>query len=77
MYGTKPKKPHNNRISSSGALKMTGIWKDTIQYDPYEGEGDVQTQADIELKKQQSEQLMMLARLTHSGVFDLSFFVVF
>jgi len=30
--------PHNNRMSSSAALKMTGIWKDTIGYDPYAAE---------------------------------------
>lgn len=30
--------PHNNRMHSSAALKMTGIWKDTIGYDPYAAE---------------------------------------
>lgn len=32
--------PHNNRLSTSGALKMTGIWSDTIGYDPYEAAGE-------------------------------------
>ena len=32
--------PHNNRVDSSSALKMTGIWKNTIKYDPYAPEGD-------------------------------------
>lgn len=30
--------PHNNRMHSSAALKMTGIWKNTIGYDPYAAE---------------------------------------
>ena len=32
--------PHNNRMDSSSALKMTGIWKNTIKYDPYAPEGE-------------------------------------
>lgn len=35
--------PHNNRMSSSAALKMTGIWKDTIGYDPYAAEVRLQS----------------------------------
>lgn len=31
--------PHNNRMHSSAALKMNGIWKNTIGYDPYAAEG--------------------------------------
>lgn len=31
--------PHNNRMHSSSALKMNGIWKNTIGYDPYAAEG--------------------------------------
>lgn len=30
--------PHNNRMHSSAALQMTGIWKNTIGYDPYAAE---------------------------------------
>lgn len=30
--------PHNNRVQSSAALQMTGIWKNTIGYDPYAAE---------------------------------------
>ena len=32
--------PHNNRMHSSAALKMTGIWTNTIGYDPYAAEGE-------------------------------------
>ena len=37
--------PHNNRVQSSSALKMTGIWKNTIKYDPYAGEGEADSAA--------------------------------
>jgi hypothetical protein len=63
--------PHNNRVSSSSALKMTGIWKDTIGYDPYAGAGDgaaVETAEEKDSAYEQAQGLMALARLTNQGV---------
>ncbi|EEY57128.1 uncharacterized protein PITG_10936 [Phytophthora infestans T30-4] len=37
--------PHNNRMHSSATLKMTGIWKNTIGYDPYAAKGEQQARA--------------------------------
>src|SRR3546814_5610767 len=46
--------PHNNRVSGSSALKMTGIWTNTIGYDPYAG--DEQEKQEDERKKQEQAQ---------------------
>ena len=66
--------PHNNRVSSSSALKMTGIWKDTIGYDPYAGDGDDRAAAVDEEERavasEQAQGLMALARLSNQGVTD-------
>ena len=63
--------PHNNRVHSSVALKMTGIWKDTIGYDPYAAEGSQESSAaDKESAYEQSKGLFALARLSSKTVSD-------
>lgn len=36
--------PHNNRMSTSAALKTSDIWSKTIGHDPYAAAGELQTQ---------------------------------
>lgn len=60
--------PHGNRVSSSSALKMTGIWTNTIGYDPYAAEGggpDAEEEANA---YEQAQGLMALAKLSNQGV---------
>ncbi|KAF4318580.1 hypothetical protein BBO99_00007002 [Phytophthora kernoviae] len=57
--------PHNNRMHSSAALKMTGIWKDTIGYDPYAAEGEKQEKS--ESSYEQAQGLMALAKLSNKS----------
>lgn len=55
--------PHNNRMSTSGALKMTGIWSQTIGYDPYAAEGEEEKkQAETALRAERNKGIMDLAR---------------
>lgn len=60
--------PHNNRMHSSAALKMTGIWKDTIGYDPYAAEDEKQEAT--ESSYEQAKGLMALAKLSNKSVRD-------
>ena len=39
-----PRKPHNNRLSSSSALKTNEIWSKTIGYDPYAAAEDAENE---------------------------------
>ena len=55
------KMPHNNRLSTSGALKSNDMWAKTIGHDPYAGEGEKQE----EENKAQAEHIMELARLSN------------
>ncbi|CCI43189.1 unnamed protein product [Albugo candida] len=57
--------PHNNRMHSSLTLKMTGMWKNTIGYDPYAASDEgVQ---DSELAQDQAKGLMALAKLSNQN----------
>ena len=58
--------PLNNRVSGSSALEMTGIWKNTIGYDPYRGEGEVVE--DTVAVKHRTDQVLKLAKLSNIGV---------
>lgn len=58
--------PHNNRMHSSAALKMTGIWKNTIGYDPYAAEDEKQETS--ETSYEQAKGLMALAKLSNKSV---------
>ncbi|CAM9221549.1 unnamed protein product, partial [Choristocarpus tenellus] len=60
--------PHNNRMSSSSALKMTGIWTNTIGYDPYAAEDGAQVDEDSQNAYEQAQGLMALAKLSNQGV---------
>ncbi|CAI5714168.1 unnamed protein product [Hyaloperonospora brassicae] len=57
--------PHNNRMHSSTALKMTGIWKNTIGYDPYAA-ADEKTETS-ETSYEQAKGLMALAKLSNKS----------
>ncbi len=60
--------PHGNRVSSSSALKMTGIWTNTIGYDPYAAEGGGPDAEDEANAFEQAQGLMALAKLSNQGV---------
>ena len=60
--------PHNNRMHSSAALKMTGIWKNTIGYDPYAAEDE--KKETTETSYEQAKGLMTLAKLSNKGVIE-------
>lgn len=60
--------PHGNRVSSSSALKMTGIWTNTIGYDPYAAEGGGADAEDEANAYEQAQGLMALAKLSNQGV---------
>ena len=60
--------PHGNRVSSSSALKMTGIWTNTIGYDPYAAEGGAADAEDEANAFEQAQGLMALAKLSNQGV---------
>ena len=32
--------PHNNRMSTSGSLKSSAVWQNTIGHDPYAGQNE-------------------------------------
>lgn len=63
--------PHGNRVSSSSALKMTGIWTNTIGYDPYAAEGGGPDAEDEANAFEQAQGLMALAKLSNQGVSNL------
>ncbi|KAI9921052.1 hypothetical protein PsorP6_002442 [Peronosclerospora sorghi] len=57
--------PHNNRMHSSATLKMTGIWKDTIGYDPYAA--DSEKKEANKTTHEQAKGLMALAKLSNTS----------
>ncbi|ETV64705.1 hypothetical protein, variant, partial [Aphanomyces astaci] len=66
--GLNPLLPHNNRMSSSSALKMTGIWTQTIGYDPYAQEGDRQQEEEAAAAtRERAKGIMALATLSNQG----------
>lgn len=66
--------PHGNRVSSSSALKMTGIWTNTIGYDPYAAEGAGTNAEDEANAYEQAQGLMALAKLSNQGVSQVDAF---
>lgn len=62
--------PHNNRVSSSSALKTNDMWSKTIGYDPYAvDEGGAGGAADEgENAYEQAQGLMAIAKLSNQGV---------
>ncbi|ETV99678.1 hypothetical protein H310_07743 [Aphanomyces invadans] len=67
--GLNPLLPHNNRMSSSSALKMTGIWTQTIGYDPYAQEGENRQQAEEAeaATRERAKGIMALATLSNQA----------
>ncbi|RHY29859.1 hypothetical protein DYB32_004805 [Aphanomyces invadans] len=70
--GLNPLLPHNNRMSSSSALKMTGIWTQTIGYDPYAQEGENRQQAEEAeaATRERAKGIMALATLSNQASSD-------
>eukprot|EP01040_Poterioochromonas_malhamensis_P001025 gene1025-1087_t len=63
---SRSKMPHNNRVSSSTALKTNDMWSKTIGYDPYANQDE---DKDTEKNAIHAESLMLLARISNlSGV---------
>ena len=54
--------PHNNRMSTSHALKTSNIWSQTIGHDPYAAENEQQSSEAVSASAQQSRDLLELAR---------------
>jgi hypothetical protein len=68
MNVPRSKMPHNNRVSSSAALKMNDMWSKTIGYDPYAA-NEAESLEEKEKKDLQAESLLLLARISNlSGV---------
>lgn len=59
---SRPKMPHNNRMSSSSALKTNDIWSKTIGYDPYAAS---EQEAKKEDNSEHSASILLLARLSN------------
>ncbi|OQS00842.1 hypothetical protein ACHHYP_02216 [Achlya hypogyna] len=57
--------PHNNIMSSSDTLKMTGIWKNTIGYDPYAADGEDKDQGHSASSIERAKGFMALAKLSN------------
>lgn len=57
-----PKMPHNNRMSSSTALRTNDIWSKTIGYDPYASSMEAKNDQESEAQK---ASLMLLARMSN------------
>lgn len=60
-----PKMPHNNRMSSSAALKTHSIWTNTIGHDPHAPEGEGAD--DRKSKEEQAAGLLLLAKMSNLG----------
>ena len=61
-----PKMPHNNRVSSSVALKTNDMWSSVIGHDPYASSADASDRAagGGASLLEQSESLMLLAKMS-------------
>ena len=58
------KLPHNNRMSSSSALRTNDIWSKTIGYDPYANDGDAAVAAEkAAAAAEQQASLLLLAKM--------------
>jgi len=60
------RRPHNNRVSTSGALKTSDIWSKTIGHDPYAAEHETESnsiqEGNSSLEKEKARGIMELAR---------------
>ncbi|KAF0691716.1 Aste57867_17128 [Aphanomyces stellatus] len=66
--GLNPLLPHNNRVHSSAALQMTGIWTKTIGYDPYAQDGDQREDEEAAAaSRERARGIMALATLSNRG----------
>ncbi|EQC31917.1 hypothetical protein SDRG_10434 [Saprolegnia diclina VS20] len=65
--GHRGRMPHNNIMSSSDTLKMTGIWKDTIGYDPYAADGEGQDPGQSASSIERAKGFMALAKLSNKA----------
>mmetsp|Transcript_29637 Transcript_29637/g.42036 ORF Transcript_29637/g.42036 Transcript_29637/m.42036 type:complete len:213 (+) Transcript_29637:406-1044(+) len=54
--------PHNNRVSTSGALNTSNIWSKTIGHDPYANGSEKQKDANTEADAEKARGLLELAR---------------
>jgi hypothetical protein len=58
--------PHNNRMSTSGALQTSAIWQKTIGHDPYAGNDDKAkpepSAADAQAGEEKARQVLEVAR---------------
>jgi len=55
--------PHNNRVSTSGALRTSSMWQQTIGHDPYaDREADAEREAVQAKAAEQAKGLLELAR---------------
>eukprot|EP00568_Trieres_chinensis_P017983 CAMPEP_0183326902 /NCGR_PEP_ID=MMETSP0160_2-20130417/83427_1 /TAXON_ID=2839 ORGANISM="Odontella Sinensis, Strain Grunow 1884" /NCGR_SAMPLE_ID=MMETSP0160_2 /ASSEMBLY_ACC=CAM_ASM_000250 /LENGTH=74 /DNA_ID=CAMNT_0025494997 /DNA_START=59 /DNA_END=279 /DNA_ORIENTATION=+ len=54
--------PHNNRVSTSGALKTSDIWSKTIGHDPYAARSDPAAAASAAADAEKARGLLELAR---------------
>lgn len=68
--GGRVKMPHNNRLSTSGALKSNDMWSKTIGHDPHasevEGEASAR-QEQASAREAREKGLLELARLSNLG----------
>lgn len=58
-----PKMPHNNRMSSSAALRTNDMWSKTIGHDPYAEETSGDASADA--AQEQAASIMLLAKMSN------------
>ncbi|KDO18917.1 hypothetical protein SPRG_21628 [Saprolegnia parasitica CBS 223.65] len=65
--GHRGRMPHNNIMSSSDTLKMTGIWKNTIGYDPYAADGEGQDPGQSASSIERAKGFMALAKLSNKA----------
>ena len=57
--------PHNNRMSTSAALKTSSIWKNAIGHDPYAGQQDDESKGNNDeaaAGQEKARQVLELAR---------------
>mmetsp|Transcript_11730 Transcript_11730/g.14165 ORF Transcript_11730/g.14165 Transcript_11730/m.14165 type:complete len:291 (+) Transcript_11730:25-897(+) len=60
--------PHNNRVSSSASMKMTDIWTNTIKYDPYAAEGELEDKAEGQAESlERAKGIMALAKISNAA----------
>ena len=62
--GPRGKMPHNNRLSSSSALRTNDMWSKTIGYDPYANNEEGRA-ADEASASEQAAGLLLLAKMSN------------